>query len=158
MDIREIEGIISEKFPGALIRAELIRGDSIITIDKSFLLDIMEFLKEGLSFEMLIDVIGVDYYPRSPRFEVVYQLYSVSKNERLRVKLRVEDGEEVDSVTSIWPSANFPEREVYDMFGIRFKGHPYLKRILLWDGFEGHPLRKDFPTEGYDFDKPFKVQ
>ncbi len=157
MDIREVEEVIKNKFPEALVKAKEIKGDNVVVIKKEFLLPVMEFLRDGLSFEMLIDVIGVDYLPEKPRFEVVYQLYSFSRNERLRVKVRVDDGEELDSVTGIWPSANFPEREVYDMFGIKFKGHPYLKRLLLWDDFEGHPLRKDFPVRGYDYDKPFKV-
>ncbi len=158
MDIREIEEIISEKFPGVLEKAEVIKGDNVIVVRKDAILSVMNFLKKELSFEMLIDVTAVDYYGKKPRFEVVYQLYSVSRNERLRVKTRVDEGEELDSVFSVWPSASFPEREVYDLFGIKFKGHPYLKRLLLWDGFEGHPLRKDFPVEGYDFDKPFKVE
>lgn len=157
MDIREVEEVIKKKFPDALVRAEEIKGDNVLVIKKEFLLPVMKFIRDELSFEMLIDVIGVDYLPEKPRFEVVYQLYSFSRNERLRVKVRVDDGEELDSVTDIWPSANFPEREVYDMFGIKFKGHPYLKRLLLWDDFEGHPLRKDFPVRGYDYDKPFKV-
>lgn len=157
MDVREIEERLNEKFPGSVLKAEVIKGDNVIVVDKKRLVDIMKFLKKELSFEMLIDALGVDYYPSKPRFEVVYQLYSYSRNERLRVKIKVDDGEEVDSLTSVWPSANFPEREIYDMFGITFKGHPYLKRLLLRDDFEGHPLRKDFPVRGYDFDKPFKV-
>jgi len=97
----------------------------------------------------------VDHFPQSPRFEVVYLLYSFKANDRLRLKTKVGEGEPVKSVESIWKAANWLEREVYDLFGIPFENHPDLRRILLWDGYEGHPLRKDFPVEGPDFDKPF---
>jgi NADH-quinone oxidoreductase subunit C len=104
---------------------------------------------------MLADLCGVDYFPQAPRFEVVYLLYSFKNNHRLRVKIKVGEGESVLSVESIWKAADWLEREAYDLFGISFANHPDLRRILLWDGYEGHPLRKDFPVEGPDFDKPF---
>jgi len=110
----------------------------------------MRFLRDdpATQFEMLSDVCAVDYLPRVPRFEVVYHLYSVAKNHRLRVKV-ICDGASpsVPSVTALWESANWMEREVWDLYGIRFDGHPDLRRILLYDEFEGHPLRKDYPKE-----------
>jgi len=101
-------------------------------------------------FNFLSDVTCVDWYPSEPRFEVVYHLLSIPKKERVRLKVRLDGGSPVvESVTSVWPGANFFEREVFDLFGIRFTGHPYLRRILMPEDWEGHPLRKDYPVEGY---------
>lgn len=109
---------------------------------------IMEFLKNDsrLLFNVLLDVTAVDFLGREPRFEVVYHLLSLPLNQRLRIKVRVSgDKPAIDSVTALWESANWLEREVWDMFGIEFAGHPDLKRILLYPEFQGHPLRKDYP-------------
>ena len=101
-------------------------------------------------FNYLADVTCVDWYPSDPRFEVVYHLLSISKKERVRLKVRLsEESPVVDSVTSVWPGANYFEREVFDLFGVRFTGHPYLRRLLMPEDWEGHPLRKDYPVEGY---------
>ena len=104
----------------------------------------------GLQFNFLSDVTCVDWYPSEPRFEVVYHLFSIPKKLRVRLKVKVV-GEDpsVDSITPVWPAANFFEREVFDLFGIRFEGHPYLRRIMMPEKWEGHPLRKDYPVEGY---------
>jgi NADH-quinone oxidoreductase subunit C len=105
---------------------------------------------ETCPFNFLSDVTCVDWHPREPRFEVVYQLLSIPKKERVRLKVRLSgDSPAVESVTSVWPAANFFEREVFDLFGIRFTGHPYLRRIQMPENWEGHPLRKDYPVEGY---------
>jgi NADH-quinone oxidoreductase subunit C len=102
------------------------------------------------AFNYLADVTCVDWYPSDPRFEVVYHLLSISKKERVRLKVRLsEPSPVVDSVTSVWPGANYFEREVFDLFGVRFTGHPYLRRLLMPEDWEGHPLRKDYPVEGY---------
>jgi NADH-quinone oxidoreductase subunit C len=128
-------------------------GESWIEADRESLKDLLSKLK-AQGFDMLVDITAVDLlnHPDSegkPRFEIVYHLCSVSSGELIRVKVRVEEKEaEVESVVDIWPGADWYEREVWDMFGIRFKGHPNLKRILMYDGFEGHPLRKDFPMDG----------
>ena len=95
------------------------------------------------------DVVGVDYMGETPRFEVVYHFYSIPKKHRIRIKVRVNDGETVPSITSIWAGADWAEREVYDMFGIAFEGHPNMKRIYLAEDWEGYPLRKDYPVRGY---------
>jgi len=101
-------------------------------------------------FNFLSDVTCVDWYPSEPRFEVVYHLLSIPNKERVRLKVKLHgDMPALDSVTSLWPSANYFEREVFDLFGVRFSGHPYLRRLLMPENWEGHPLRKDYPVEGY---------
>jgi NADH-quinone oxidoreductase subunit C len=106
-------------------------------------------LKETRQFVRLADLTAVDWHPSEPRFEVVYHLHSIERNERLRLKCRVSgDAAEIDSVTSVWRSANWHEREVFDLFGIVFRGHPDLRRIMLPEDWEGHPLRKDYPLSG----------
>jgi NADH-quinone oxidoreductase subunit C len=101
----------------------------------------------SLGFDFLADVVGVDYLPRDPRYEVVYQLVSIPNKLRLRLKVRVRDGGSVPSVQRIWPSAGWHEREVWDMFGIFIEDHPDLRRILMPEDWEGHPLRKDYPVQ-----------
>ena len=127
-------------------------GDLVVKVQPEALAQLLRSCKEnpGLAFEMLIDVTGVDWLDSRPhRFEVVYQLLSLSKTYRLTVKVPLsEDRPEVASATSLWHGANFLEREVWDMFGIRFVGHPDLRRILMYDEFVGHPLRKDYPVQG----------
>jgi NADH-quinone oxidoreductase subunit C len=101
-------------------------------------------------FNYLSDVTCVDWYPSEPRFEVVYHLLSMPKKERVRLKVRLSgDAPALDSITSVWPGANYFEREVFDLFGVRFNGHPYLRRLLMPEDWEGYPLRKDYPVEGY---------
>jgi NADH-quinone oxidoreductase subunit C len=99
-------------------------------------------------FEMLIDVTAVDHVDRAKRFDVVYHLLSLRSGERLRVKAELNDDEEIPSATVFWNSADWAERETYDMYGLKFRGHPYMKRLLMWEGFDGWPLRKDFPLRG----------
>ncbi len=107
-------------------------------------------LRSRFRYTLLVDLCAVDYPEREERFEVVYHLYSFRENRRIRVKVRAGEGLPVPSVTGVWPGAGWPEREAHDLFGIDFSGHPELTRILLWDGFAGHPLRKDFPLAGID--------
>jgi NADH-quinone oxidoreductase subunit C len=128
-----------------------------ITVSKKDLFEICKFLYSDpdLQYHFLTDLCGVDFFPEAPRFEVVYHLYSLKNNQRLRLKTKVGDAESVSSVESIWKAANWYEREAFDLFGIPFENHPDLRRIMMWDGYEGYPLRKDFPVEGPDFDKPF---
>jgi NADH-quinone oxidoreductase subunit C len=140
--------------PGAVLATHAERGDATALVDRARLLEAMAFLRDDAAsaFDMLTDVTAVDYlgYPgrSGPRFEVVYHLYSLARNRRLRVKVGVEEaGCEAPSLVGLWPSANWLEREVWDMYGIRFAGHPDLRRLLLYDEFEGHPLRKDYPKE-----------
>jgi NADH-quinone oxidoreductase subunit C len=119
-------------------------------VHKDRLPDVMRFLRDDpeLAFDMLMDLTCVDYLGQEPRFEIVYHLYSLAKNHRLRVKARVaESACEIDTLCPLWASANWMEREVFDLYGVRFTGHPDLRRILLYDEFQGHPLRKDYPKE-----------
>ena len=125
-------------------------GDATAVVEAGSLLEVMRFLRDepDLEFEMLIDVTAVDRLGQEPRFEMVYHLYSVTRNHRLRVKTRVpEQPAVVASLVEIWASANWMEREVWDMYGISFEGHPDPRRLLLYEEFEGHPLRKDYPKE-----------
>ena len=117
--------------------------------------EVAKFCKEELSFDYLLDISSVDNFGEEPRFEVVYELYSITLAIHLRLKLRVaEDAATVDTVSDIWPTANWHEREIYDMMGLRFNGHPDLRRILMWDGYPYFPLRKEFPLEGKPSDMP----
>jgi NADH-quinone oxidoreductase subunit C len=148
---------LKEKFPDCILEVSTFRGEITVMISKGKLLDICKFLHSDpdLQYHLLTDLCGLDFFTQVPRFGVVYLLCSLKSNQRLRLKVRVGEQESIPSVESIWKVANWYEREVYDLFGISFKNHPDLRRILLWDGFEGHPLRKDYPVEGPDFDKPF---
>jgi len=132
--------------------AKFDRDELTIWIDRSFIREACAILRDDpdCPFNYLSDLTCVDWYPSEPRFEVVYHLLSISKKERVRLKARLDGSSPaIESVTSVWPSANFYEREVFDLFGVRFTGHPNLKRIMMPDDWEGHPLRKDYPVEGY---------
>jgi len=148
---------LKEKFPNSILKVISFRGEITIHVLRNDIFEICKYLYSDpdLKYIFLTDLCGVDFFPETPRFEVVYTLCSLDRKERIRLKIRVSESESVSSVESIWKAANWLEREVYDLFGIRFENHPDLRRILLWEGFEGHPLRKDYPVEGPDFDKPF---
>jgi NADH-quinone oxidoreductase subunit C len=132
------------KFGAALLEAMQDRKQSILTVDRARLAEMALHLRDEEKFDMLADLTAVDWPKREKRFDVVLNLYSFAKNERLMVKVHAADAEEVPSVVSVWPTANWQEREVFDMFGIVFSGHPDLKRILLPDEWQGYPLRKDY--------------
>lgn len=126
-------------------------NELIINVERSSLVRVLTYLRDSssLQYAQLMDICGVDYLGREPRFDVVYNLLSLVYNRRLRIKVSVEEGVPVPSVTSVYSSANWWEREVFDLYGIPFDDHPDLRRILTDYGFEGHPLRKDFPLTGY---------
>jgi NADH-quinone oxidoreductase subunit C len=131
------------------------RGETTFVIAASDLREVANFCKEELSFDYLLDITSVDNFGSEPRFEVVYELYSMTLSVHLRLKLRVsEDAPTVDTVSNIWPTANWHEREIWDMMGLRFNGHPDLRRILMWEGYPYFPLRKEFPLEGLPSDMP----
>ena len=125
------------------------RGELMLEIAPAKIVSACGFLKYDQQFVRLSTVTGVDRYPAEPRFEVVYHLHSVKRNQRLRLKCRLPGSNpELESVASVWRSANWFERETFDLFGIRFRNHPDLRRIMLPDDWEGHPLRKDYPVTG----------
>ena len=125
------------------------RGELTLEIAATKIASVCGFLKYDQKFVRLSTVTAVDRYPAEPRFEVVYHLHSIERNERIRLKARLSGAEPViESVTSVWRGANWYEREAFDLFGIRFTGHPDLRRILMPDDWEGHPLRKDYPITG----------
>ena len=137
------EGVTDVKFD---------RDEMTIYVERAYIREACTVLKEdpACPFNFLSDVTCVDWYPAEPRFEVVYHLLSIPNKERIRLKVRLNSGSPaVESITSVWPGANYFEREVFDLFGVRFTGHPYLRRILMLEDWEGHPLRKDYPVEGY---------
>jgi NADH-quinone oxidoreductase subunit C len=138
--------------PAAVTGAKYDRGELTIYLDRQFIRDVCAVLRDDAEqgYNFLCDVTCVDWYPNEPRFEVVYHLLSIPRKERVRLKVRLEGAEpRLDSITSVWPSANYFEREVFDLFGVQFEGHPYLRRIMMPESWEGHPLRKDYPVEGY---------
>jgi len=150
---QEILARLGARFPGGIVETHDFRGDHTAVVDRAVLADVLRACRddEALAFDVLMDLTAVDYlrYPGredGPRFEVVYHLYSLRHNHRLRLKVRVgEDDPVVPTAVPLWPIANWMEREVWDMFGIRFQGHPDLRRLLLYEEFVGHPLRKDYP-------------
>ena len=136
--------------PGAVAAAKMFAGQLTVTVARDRIVEVARHLKDAEDFKYCVDVTAVDWRDRQPRFDVVYHFYSFSKNDRVRVKLGCADGEEVPTIATTYLAANWSEREVFDLYGIRFAGHPDLRRLVTWDGFEGHPLRKDFPLEGID--------
>ena len=145
----DLARLLAEK-PEAVLETHVRLGDATALVDATRIVEVARFLRddEPLAFDMLIDLCAVDYPARRPRFEVVYHLFSLRRIQRLRVKAGVpEQPCEVASLVEIWPAANWMEREVWDMYGIRFLDHPDLRRLLLYEEFEGHPLRKDYPKE-----------
>jgi NADH-quinone oxidoreductase subunit C len=152
MSVRVLE-TLKEKFGDAIVETHSDFGDDTAVVRPERWKEVCRFLKDdpSLAFDMAIDLCGVDYPERLPRFEVVLHLYSVGKRHRLRLKSRVGDeegeGAEIDTVADVWVGVNWFERETFDLMGITFRGHPDLRRILMYPEFEGHPLRKDYPAQ-----------
>ncbi|HUI84249.1 MAG TPA: NADH-quinone oxidoreductase subunit C [Candidatus Binatia bacterium] len=137
---------------GAVSGAKFDRNELTIWIDRLALREVCVRLKSDpqLQYSALADITCVDWYPREPRFEVVYQLFSIPNKKYLRLKVKLQGGDpNIDSLSPVWAGADFFEREVFDLFGIRFDQHPNLTRIMMPDDWQGHPLRKDYPVEGY---------
>ncbi|UCG77353.1 MAG: NADH-quinone oxidoreductase subunit C [Nitrospirota bacterium] len=152
MEPLQVAEILREKYPDEIIDTSEFRGQVSVTIKKEKALDIFRFLHDdpSLSFDYLSDLCGLDNLgKKDSRFAVVYHLYSMEHRHMIRIKVAVsEDDCAVDSVVPVWIGADWHERECYDMFGIEFKGHPDLRRILMPEDWEGHPLRKDYPAKG----------
>ncbi len=140
----ELTTSLRERFPEVSIEALSYLGQNFLVLPPKSFLSVAGYLKSESGFDMLVDLTAVDYPKREKRFEVIYQLYSFPRNERLRLKISLGEEESVESAVPLWSAADWLEREVFDMFGIRFANHPYLKRILLPEEWQGHPLRKDY--------------
>ncbi len=149
--LKELGDHIAQSLPGAALKAEAARGELIVTVARERIVDALVFLRDDprCRFEMLVDVCGVDFPERPQRFEVVYHLLSMAHNRRARVKLATDEATPVPSAVGVYSSAGWYEREAWDLYGILFSDHPDLRRILTDYGFEGHPLRKDFPLTGF---------
>ena len=131
------------------------RGETTFWVDRENLRDVVRFCRDELGFDYLLDISSVDNYGEEPRFQVVYELYSLSMNVHVRLKTAApEDDPNVDTISDVWPAADWHEREIYDMMGIRFNNHPDLRRILMWEGYPYFPLRKEFPVEGLPSNLP----
>jgi len=147
MEKKDVIESLKENFSGKIQNILIQFGDEIVLIESRALLDIAKFLKEDpYNFVMLLDLTCVDYPQKEMRFEMVYHFYSLIHNIRLRFKACLpSENPAINSLTSLWKNANWLEREVFDMFGVKFDGHPDLRRLFMYDGFEGYPLRKDYP-------------
>jgi len=149
--LQELGALIELKRSDAVIATEVAFGELTVTVQLAHLEGFVEYLRDDAAcrFTTLVDITAVDHPARDPRFDVVYHFLSMYQNTRIRVKVSVGEGDMVPSIVDLHMCANWQEREVFDMFGILFSGHPDLRRILTDYGFRGHPLRKDFPTTGY---------
>ncbi len=136
-----------------LVSAIVALGELTLEVEADRVVHVCRFLREEKAFNRISTITAVDRYPVEPRFEVVYHLYSVTLKQRVRVRARVDStNPEIDSVIPVWEGANWYEREVFDLFGIRFRNHPEMTRILMPEGWEGHPLRRDYPVHGHRYD------
>jgi NADH-quinone oxidoreductase subunit C len=149
--LSELSTYLGEKLPGRVHDAVLAYGELTISVEPGDLIGVTTFLRDdaGCQFISIIDVCGADYPSRVKRFDVVYHLLSPKQNLRIRIKVQADEETLVPSLTSVYPGADWFERETYDLYGVLFSGHPDLRRILTDYGFEGHPLRKDFPLTGF---------
>jgi len=150
--LKKLETLINSELSSKVNTSSINNAELLIEIDENNLIDVTQFLKsnENCKFKQLIDIAGVDYPENEKRFELVYLFLSHENNLRIKLLIKFEINQSINSITKIFPSANWMEREVFDMYGIKFKNHPDLRRILTDYGFKGHPLRKDFPLTGFN--------
>jgi NADH-quinone oxidoreductase subunit C len=151
MTLEELSSHIDAKLPGAALQRTIALGELTLVVGAADVVRVLTALRDDAQclFEVLIDICGVDYPEREKRFDVVYHLLSPRRNQRIRIKCEADEDTMVPSAVDVFPAANWFEREAYDMYGILFSGHPDLRRLLTDYGFQGHPLRKDFPLTGY---------
>ncbi len=147
---RHVPDRLKERHPNAVLETAEFRGEITLIVPAASIVEIARFLRDDpeCAFDMLSCVLGTHFLERDYEYEVIYELFSLQRNHRLRLKVRLKEGETVPSVTPVWPGANWPEREAFDLVGIRFQGHPDLRRIIMPEDYEDHPLRKDFDVEG----------
>ncbi len=154
MTILEITTGIEAKFADAIVAKTEFRDETTFLVNSDELIKILTYCHDELGFDFLTDISSIDNFGEEPRFEVVYELYSLDSHQHLRIKTTVSEDElELPTTINIWPTADWHEREIYDMMGIKFPGHPDLRRILMWDDYPYFPLRKDFPLEGKESDE-----
>lgn len=141
---------LHSRFPGLVSEPSEFRGETTVQVgDATRITEVLRHARQDLGFDLLLDMTGVDHLGEEPRFEIVYHLYSFASHRYLRIKTRVgEEKAELPTAATLWRAADWHEREIYDLLGIRFTGHPDLRRILMWDSYPHHPLRKDFPLAG----------
>ena len=151
MTLEELSSHIDAKLPGTVLERTVALGELTLVVAPAEIVRVLTALRDDgqCLFEVLIDICGVDYPERENRFDVVYHLLSARRNQRIRIKCETDEDTAVPSAVEVFPAANWFEREAYDMYGILFSGHPDLRRLLTDYGFQGHPLRKDFPLTGY---------
>ena len=152
LQLQKIEKLINSELSSKVKSSSIDNDELLIEVDEKDIVDVVQFLKsnENCKFKQLIDIAGVDYPDNEKRFELVYLFLSHENNLRIKLLIKFETDQSINSLTKIFPSANWMEREVFDMYGIKFKNHPDLRRILTDYGFKGHPLRKDFPLTGFN--------
>lgn len=156
MTARELAERLRRRFGDLISEPAEFRGEITVSLaDAERVAEVCEFARAELGFDFLLDLTSVDHYGEEPRWELVYELYGLGHHQHLRLKTRVsEEKSELPTVTGVWRTADWHEREVYDMMGIRFRGHPDLRRILMWEGYPYFPLRKDFPLAGRTSEVP----
>lgn len=145
--IQRLKDAILE-MPNAAFEWSEFRGETTFSLSKEVLLSVCQNARDHVGFDMLLDIATIDWLGEEPRFQLVYELYHLREGVHLRIKTRVEENESVPSLVTVWPAADWLEREAYDMMGIKFEGHPDLTRILMWEGYPYYPLRKDFALQG----------
>ena len=152
LQLQKIEKLINSELSSKVKSSSIENDELLIEVDEKDIVDVVQFLKsnENCKFKQLIDIAGVDYPDNEKRFELIYLFLSHENNLRIKLLIKFETDQSINSLTKIFPSANWMEREVFDMYGIKFKNHPDLRRILTDYGFKGHPLRKDFPLTGFN--------
>jgi NADH-quinone oxidoreductase subunit C len=152
LKLKKLEKLINSELSSKILNSSIMNEELLIEIGENDVVDVIQFLKsnENCKFKQLIDIAGVDYPENEKRFELIYLFLSHEYNQRIKLLIKFESNQSINSITKIFPSANWMEREVFDMYGIKFKNHPDLRRILTDYGFKGHPLRKDFPLTGFN--------
>jgi NADH-quinone oxidoreductase subunit C len=145
---------LRETFGELILKHVEFRGEHTLEVQLAALHDVLAHCRNSLGYEMVIDISSLDHFGEDPRFEVVYEIATLDDSKHLRLKAKVAEDEEAPTATDLWSGADWHEREVYDMMGIRFSGHPDLRRILMWEGYPFYPLRKDFPLAGRPSDMP----
>tara|TARA_R110002096_G_scaffold215310_6_gene403064 strand:- start:631 stop:1203 length:573 start_codon:yes stop_codon:yes gene_type:complete len=155
MTASEVVDALKSQFGTAIQKTVDFRGEQTVVVDPSSGKAILKYCRDELAFDCMVDISSLDHFGQEPRFEMVYELYSYSTKAHLRVRFAVsEDEGTVQTVSDLWATADWHEREIYDMMGLKFEGHPDLRRILMWDGYPFYPLRKDFPLAGKESDLP----